>query len=131
MDDLERLAGGKYVSLTTFRRDGTPVATPVWVVRDGEHLGVITKAETGKVKRLRHTTAVRVAPCTVRGQVTGPAVDGVAELMDEIGSARVRDFVGAKYGLTAKAMGWLDVAVHNRGKSQADIGVRIALGASR
>ncbi len=70
-----------YVSLTTFRRTGAPVATPVWAAPDGDALIVWTRADSGKVKRLRHTSRVTVAPCDVRGRVQGPAVDGAAEFV--------------------------------------------------
>jgi uncharacterized protein len=70
-----------YVSLTTFRRTGAPVATPVWAAPDGDTLVVWTRADSGKVKRLRHTSRVTVAPCDFRGRVEGPAVDGVAEFV--------------------------------------------------
>jgi PPOX class probable F420-dependent enzyme len=68
-----------YVSLTTFRRTGGPVSTPVWAAPDGDSLVVWTRTDSGKVKRLRHTSRVTVAPCDFRGRVEGPAVDGVAE----------------------------------------------------
>ena len=71
-----------YVSLTTFRRTGVPVSTPVWAAPDGENLVVWTRSDSGKVKRLRHTTRVTVAPCDIRGRVNGPAVYGVAEFVD-------------------------------------------------
>ena len=71
-----------YVSLTTFRRTGVPVGTPVWAAPDGDSLVVWTRSDSGKVKRLRHTTRVTVAPCDIRGRVNGPAVDGVAEFVD-------------------------------------------------
>lgn len=67
-----------YVSLTTFRRTGAPVATPVWAAPDGDSLVVWTRADSGKVKRLRHTSRVTVAPCDIRGRSQGPAVRGVA-----------------------------------------------------
>ena len=71
-----------YVSLTTFRRSGVAVPTPVWAAPDGESLIVWTRADSGKVKRLRHTSRVTVAPCDIRGRTHGPAVDGVAEFVD-------------------------------------------------
>jgi len=70
-----------YVSLTTFRRTGVPVPTPVWAAPDAETLVVWTRTDSGKVKRLRHTSKVTVAPCDIRGRVDGPAVDGVAEFV--------------------------------------------------
>ena len=70
-----------YVSLTTFRRSGAAVATPVWAAPDGDTLVVWTRADSGKVKRLRHTSRVTVAPCDVRGRVRGPAVEATAEFV--------------------------------------------------
>ena len=78
---MAALPASRYVSLTTFRRTGEPVATPVWAAPDGDALVVWTRADSGKVKRLRHTARVTVAPCDVRGRVEGPAVDATAELL--------------------------------------------------
>jgi PPOX class probable F420-dependent enzyme len=75
------LPSSTYVSLTTFRRTGVPVSTPVWAAPDGETLVVWTRADSGKVKRLRHTSRTTVAPCDFRGRVAGPVVDGVAEFV--------------------------------------------------
>ena len=75
------LPSSTYVSLTTFRRTGVPVSTPVWAAPDGDTLLVWTRTDTGKVKRLRHTTRVTCAPCTFRGSLLGPPVDGVAEFV--------------------------------------------------
>jgi uncharacterized protein len=71
-----------YVSLTTFRRTGVPVSTPVWAAPVGDTLVVWTRTDSGKVKRLQHTSRVTVAPCDFRGRVQGPAVDGVAGFVD-------------------------------------------------
>ena len=71
-----------YVSLTTFRRTGAAVATPVWAAPDDDALIVWTRADSGKVKRLRHTSRVTVAPCDFRGRLEGPAVDGGATFVD-------------------------------------------------
>ncbi|WP_369054103.1 PPOX class F420-dependent oxidoreductase [Kineococcus terrestris] len=79
--DFDRLAAARYVLLTTFRRDGTPVATPVWTVVDGDRLLVLTGAASGKVKRLRREPRVLLAPCRARGQRTGTDVEGRAHLL--------------------------------------------------
>ena len=71
-----------YVSLPTFRRTGEPVPTPVWAAPDGDGLVVWTRADSGKVKRLRHTSRVTVAPCDIRGRVRGPAVEARAGFVD-------------------------------------------------
>jgi uncharacterized protein len=97
------LSGRRYVSLTTFRRDGTPVATPVWLVGYEDGIAVWTGAGTGKVKRLRRDPAVTVAPCTFRGRLLGEPVAGRARLLSSEDNARVRASIRKKYRL----QGWL------------------------
>lgn len=63
------IAEHPYVLVTTFRRTGEPVGTPVWIVRDGERLLVTTGAESGKVKRIAHTPRVTLTICDMRGKV--------------------------------------------------------------
>ncbi|MFD7080175.1 PPOX class F420-dependent oxidoreductase [Streptomyces sp. NPDC002181] len=96
---LDELNQGKYVSLTTFRKDGTPVATPVWAVADGGELYVWTRSDSWKVKRIRNNGRVALSPCDVRGRVAeGAAVlEGEARLLDEAGLARVRKLMSRKY----------------------------------
>lgn len=64
--------------VTTYRRDGRAVATPVGYGIEGATLYFMTDPGTGKVKRLRHTPTVKVAASTLRGQVKGPDLGGVA-----------------------------------------------------
>ncbi len=87
-----------YVSLTTFRRSGDPVATPVWAAPDGDDLVVWTRADSGKVKRLRHTARVTVAPCDIRGRVTGPAVQATAVLPEPHQWRQARAALARRYG---------------------------------
>ncbi|WP_406865488.1 PPOX class F420-dependent oxidoreductase [Streptomyces sp. HUAS MG47] len=95
----EELRRARYVSLTTFRKDGTPVATPVWFAVDGDELYVWTKADTWKVKRLRRDPRVVVAACDVRGRIADGAVrlEGTGRLLDAEGLKRVRRLLGRKY----------------------------------
>ena len=103
-DPAVSLGDGKYLSLTTFRRDGTPVATPVWVMRIDRQLYVITSANSGKVKRLRNNTDVLIAACDVRGQVSGPEFPGVAALLDDNETQMVEGLLLRKYGWQARVM---------------------------
>lgn len=96
---MSALPHSTYVSLTTFRRTGVPVSTPVWAAPDGETLVVWTRADSGKVKRLRHTPRVTVAPCDVRGRTTGAAVDGLAEFVPGTGRAQAIAALRRTYGL--------------------------------
>jgi len=96
---LAALRRGKYVSVTTFRRDGTAVPTPVWyAVSDGE-LVFWTSSGSGKVKRIRNGGRVRVAVCNARGQVAPGAAahEGTARLLDEAGKDAARRLLKRKY----------------------------------
>lgn len=121
---LADLAAASYVALTSHRRDGTPVTTPVWVVHDGDALAVWTPRHTYKVKRIRRDPTVTVAPCTFRGQPLGPAVAGRAEIMSDPDSDRVRALIKRKYGVT----GWLTVTGSRlRRGATGTVGIRVTL----
>jgi uncharacterized protein len=75
------ILGAKYVLLTTFRRDGTPVGTPVHVVAHGDVAVFRSFTPSGKLKRIMNNPDVEVAPCTAKGRVTGPAVAARARLL--------------------------------------------------
>ena len=70
LDTLQQIASGKYVSLTTFRRNGSPVATPVGALVSDGVLYVLTPPDTGKVKRIRRNSIVGIAPCTANPDTT-------------------------------------------------------------
>ena len=88
---------GKYLSLTTYRRDGSPVSTPVWFVEDEGRLCVTTGADSYKVKRLRRNPACMVAPCNARGVTKGDAIAAHVEFLGEPEHARVDELMAAKY----------------------------------
>ncbi|MGC9540468.1 PPOX class F420-dependent oxidoreductase [Streptomyces sp. UG1] len=105
MDDTTpaRLGAGKYLLITSFRKNGTGVPTPVWVVRDGDDaLGVWTVADSWKVKRIRARGDVLVGPCDLRGKPTGEQVPATAEICDEATSARYRRLIARKYGIVGR-----------------------------
>ena len=122
MAEKSDLGDHKYVSLVTFRRDGTPVPTPLWVVRYGGELGCLTYSQLAKVKRIRANPAVTVAPCTLRGKVRGEAVPGTAEIVSAEETATIRSLVDEKYGFLGRF-------ITRRGARRADpmIGIRITL----
>ncbi len=88
---------GKYLSLTSFRRDGTGVATPVWFVADDGSLLVETDADSYKVKRIRRDPHVRIAPCDARGRLRGEPVEAEARILPESERARVEQLLAQKY----------------------------------
>ncbi len=100
------LKSQKYASLTTFRKNGTAVATPVWFAEDGGKIYVMTRGDSWKTKRVRNNPEVRLAPCTIRGKVTGPEFAGRARILlaDEWGPAR--SAIRAKYWITRISALW-------------------------
>jgi len=102
VDEIARLAAGTYLLVTTFRKDGRAVPTPVWAAQDGDSLVVWSAADAGKIKRIRRDGAVRLAPCTVRGAPTGPEVAGRAVLLDAADSENARRLIATRYGLLGK-----------------------------
>jgi PPOX class probable F420-dependent enzyme len=103
---ISDLGEGKYLLLTTFRKDGRAVATPVWVVREGDGLSAWSATDSGKVKRIRRDGRVLVGPCDIKGKPTGESVEARASLMDRSGSDRVRGLIGKKYGVMGKLTVW-------------------------
>lgn len=99
------LGDEKYVLLTTYKRDGTPVATPVWSVPlDDGKFGFWTSSGSGKAKRLAHTQRVLVQPCDARGTVkdgTSPS-EATAELVTGAELDTIRERIVAKYGIWTK-----------------------------
>ena len=75
------ISGQKYISLTTFRKTGSPVRTPLWFAEATGKLYVMTRNDSWKYKRIRNNPKVLVAPCTMRGTVTGPDFEGTARIL--------------------------------------------------
>ncbi|MER7552682.1 MULTISPECIES: PPOX class F420-dependent oxidoreductase [Streptomyces] len=96
---LQDFARSEYVSLTTYRKNGTPVATPVWAAAEGDVLYVWTRSDSWKVKRLRNNGKVVVTVCDVRGRIAEGAssAEGAATLLDEDGTRAVRKLLARKY----------------------------------
>jgi uncharacterized protein len=91
--------GQRYISLTTFRKTGSAVPTPVWFGEEDGKLYVMTRSDMGKTKRIRNNPRVRVASCTIRGRVTGPEFAATACLLPPEEHARARRTITRKYWL--------------------------------
>jgi uncharacterized protein len=99
------LTDEKYILLTTFRRDGRPVSTPVWLVDLGaDEIGFWTSSASGKAKRLAHTARVTVQPCNGRGVVKpgSEPIDATARIVGGPELETLRKKVVAKYGFQTK-----------------------------
>jgi uncharacterized protein len=96
------LAAQKFVSLTTYKKNGDAVATPMWVGRDGDHLFVWTPADSAKIKRVRNNPQVTLVPCGRFGKPNNGAepVGGTAEVITEPATVRrLAEVIRHKYGL--------------------------------
>lgn len=99
---FEEIADGSYALVTTFRKDGRAVPTPVWIAPFEDGLGLWTVKDFGKVKRIRRNPEVTVATCDLRGNNAGPALTGQASILDYAGTERVRAAIRRKYGLIGR-----------------------------
>ena len=116
-DTFATLASEPYLCLTTFRRDGTAVPTPVWAApRDG-HLLVWTGAESGKVKRLRYSPVATVAPCDRGGSLLGEPVRAHVRIMRPDEKKVLDATLKAKYGWQFRVFALVERTAH-RGDPQ-------------
>ena len=100
------LDGHNYMSLKTFRKNGDGVATPVWFAENDGRVYVITQGDSGKVKRIRNTGAVEIAPCDVRGGLKGEYFAAQANIteMGTPGASIGRRVLMQKYGWLLRGM---------------------------
>ena len=96
---LKQFENQSYLNLETFRKSGLGVKTPVWFVEDGGILYVRTMSSSGKVKRIRNNSLVRVVPAGGRGDPRGEWVDARAALADEARAEQVNKLMKRKYGV--------------------------------
>ncbi|GAB4538681.1 MAG: PPOX class F420-dependent oxidoreductase [Anaerolineales bacterium] len=99
-----------YLNIETFRKNGDSVKTPVWFSQDGATLWVWTEADSGKAKRVRRESRVRVAPCEANGAVRGTWVEARAQADD---SAETLKFVSRRF---RQKYGWMFFAFAAMGK---------------
>lgn len=112
-----------YVSFTSYRKNGSPVSTPVWIAPDGEDLYFFSDTDAFKVKRIRNNPDVTLQPCDVRGRVKdgAPLVTGLAEVLDHADTPRVRRIVNRKY----RILGTIGTMFSRVRGTEASIGIRI------
>jgi PPOX class probable F420-dependent enzyme len=88
---------GKYLSITSYRRDGSGVSTPVWFAAEDERLLVMTDSKSGKVKRIRRNPYVTIAPCSGRGKPKTKRMPAHAELLPASEVERAKRLIKRKY----------------------------------
>jgi uncharacterized protein len=97
-DKLAQFANQKYLSLATYKKDGTAVPTPLWFAQEGKVFYVYTLANAWKLKRIRNNPRARIAPCDVRGKIKGEWVDAEARILDQSEAPKVHRLLDKKYG---------------------------------
>jgi uncharacterized protein len=100
------IQGHKYASLTTYRKSGDAVRTAVWFGEDQSKLYVMTRGDAGKIKRIRNNPNVQVAPCTIRGKITGRQFAAKAIILSPDQWPRARKTIENKYWLTRISFLW-------------------------
>jgi len=101
-EELEMYSKEKYLSLETYRKNNQPVKTPVWFVIKNDLIYVVTRDQTGKVKRLRNNQQVKIATCTIRGKITGQWISGTAKILTDKETQDAVKWRDEKYGFMAR-----------------------------
>jgi len=102
MKNLDDIKSEKYISVETFRKDGTSVKTPVWFTIKDNLIYVVTRDQTGKVKRLKNNNKVKIATCNIKGKISGKWASGTVEILGEQGTKDAVKRRDKKYGFFSK-----------------------------
>lgn len=117
--DRTPLDDERYISLETFKKDGSGVKTPVWTAPLDGKLVIFTAGDSYKVKRLRRNPKCRVAACDMRGNVRGPWHEGTGRIVEDgAGQERIHQALRRKYGWQM-AIGDFFAAVSGRKNKRA------------
>lgn len=98
-EKLAQFENQKYLNLESYRKNGTPVATPVWFAEKDGLFYVYSLANAGKVKRIGNNPRVRVVPCDFKGRPKGDWVEADARIADAETAIRGHQLLNQKYGL--------------------------------
>ena len=104
-DKLSLFLDQKYVNLETYKKDGTPVRTPVWFMIDNGIIYVITREKTGKVKRLKNNQNIRIVPCSFKGKSESEWIEGIAQKVTGEEAEKAIKLRKKKYGFSARLTG--------------------------
>ena len=96
----------RYISLGTFRKNAAVVHTPIWFAEENGKLCFMTNSKSGKCKRIRNNPRVTIAPCTIRGKITGTESPATARFMRPEEFANARRAINQKYWLARIPFLW-------------------------
>lgn len=104
-DKLALLEKHKYINLETYKKSGQAIRTPVWFMISDGLVFVLTTKNTGKVKRIKNYSTVKIMPCGMRGEPKGDWIDGTARFANDVETQNAIKMRHKKYGLRAKLVG--------------------------
>ncbi|AYM42283.1 PPOX class F420-dependent oxidoreductase [Mycobacteroides chelonae] len=127
MTDWDVVGRANYASLTSYRKDGAAVSTPVWIAPADGKLYFFSEVAAYKIRRIRRNPAVTLQPCGIRGQLIpdAPVVAGTARVLDFDDTRRVRKIVNRKYWLLGPLS---EFGVWITRRQQASVAIEISPG---
>lgn len=102
-----QLENQDYINLETYKKNGDGVKTPVWFVTDNDKIYIITRSQTGKVKRIKNNPKVKICPCTFSGKPKGQWIKAAAKKVQESEAQKAISLRKKKYGFKALLAGFL------------------------
>lgn len=121
MEVLEKIANQKYINLQTYRKNNSPINTPVWFVISHDKIYIVTREFTGKIKRIKNNNKVKIAICSISGELKGGWISGRANFTSEDETVKAVKLIHRKYGLWSRIVGIFS------SKSGARIGISIKI----
>ena len=107
MFNLDQIKSEKYISLETYRKNNQAVRTPVWFVIKNDLVIIVTRDQTGKIKRLRNNQKVKIATCSIKGKTSMTMVQGTAQILTEKETANAVKLRDKKYRFFSKVAKFL------------------------
>lgn len=123
--DWETVGKASYVSFTSYRKNGTPVSSPVWIAPADGKLYFFSETKAYKIGRIRRNSDVTLQPCNVRGKVDAgsPLIEGTARILDHRETPRVRKIINRKYWLLGPIS---EFGVWITRRQQGSVGIEIS-----
>lgn len=120
---LDILRGHQYANLTTYRKNGHAIITPIWFILENDRAYIMTSGESGKVKRLRNNPTALLGPSDRSGKPLGPQIELRARILEPTEIAPIRQALDKKYGIVKKL---IDLILKLRGELNKRVYIELA-----
>lgn len=120
-------SGEEFYALTTFRRDGSAVSTPIWLAPAEDRWYAFTPSRSGKVTRLRRDPRVQVAPSDFRGESAREPTEGTARVLPDTQLRTATRALTAKYGWKFRFFRLVSWLGRGRRRGGPPVGLEIVL----